>query len=293
MTSVHLVDGTYELFRSFFGAPSRTNADGLEIGATRALAGSFLKLVTRENATHVGIAFDTVIRSFRNNLFSGYKTGDGIDEDLHAQFPLAEQVARALGFCVWSMHEFEADDAIATAACRFAERVDQVVICSPDKDMAQCVQGDRVVCLDRMREKVMNEAGVMEKFGVGPASIPDYLALVGDSADGIPGIPRWGSKGTSTVLSHYHHVDRIPADPSDWEVKVRGAKTLSTNLENARDEAKLYVTLATLRRDVPQQETLDDLQWRGAKRNELEAIAKVIDLAPTFFDRIPLWQPPQ
>jgi 5'-3' exonuclease len=287
---LHLVDGTYELFRSFYGPPSRRNGQGQEVGAARALASSLLKLISHDKATHIGIAFDTVIRSFRNDLFAGYKTGEGIDEDLHAQFPLAEDVARALGFRVWSMHEFEADDAIATAAFHFAEKVEQIIICSPDKDMAQCVQGDKIVCLDRMRERSMNEAGVVEKFGVRPASIPDYLALVGDSADGIPGIARWGSKGTAAVLGRYGHLANIPKDVAHWDVKVRGAKTLSQNLEAARDQAKLYVTLATLRRDVPLATTRADLQWQGADRAQLEAVAKTLELGTRFFERIPRWR---
>ena len=207
--NVHLVDGTYELFRAFYGAPAARSPDGDEVGAARGLLRSLVALLNQPTTTHLAIAFDQVIESFRNELFDGYKTGDGIDEDLWAQFPLAEELAAALGLVVWPMVEFEADDAIATAAGRFArsKQVDRVLLASPDKDLAQCVQGERVVLLDRMRDRVIDEAGVHEKWGVAPASIPDLLALVGDAADGIPGVPRWGAKSAAAVLRVHEHLE--------------------------------------------------------------------------------------
>lgn len=260
---LHLVDGTYELFRAFFGAPSAEGPDGQEVGATRGLMRSMAQLLSEPDVTHVGIAFDTVIESFRNQLFDGYKTGAGLDERLFSQFPLAEEATEAMGMCVFRMVDFEADDAMASAAAQWGEQVEQVVLCSPDKDLAQCVTGEHVVCLDRMRKKWLNEAGVHDKFGVAPASIPDYLALVGDSADGIPGIPKWGAKSTATLLAHYGHLDAIPDDDTEWAVKVRGAKGLAENLAAQRENAELYRTLATLRRDVPLGVELDDLRWTG------------------------------
>ena len=264
--NVHLIDGTFELFRAYYGAPSATSPDGKEVGATRGLMRSLAALLSRPDVTHVAIAFDTVIESFRNNLFAGYKTGDGIEESLFAQFPLAEQAARALGIVVWSMVEFEADDALATFAARHAqgqEGVEQVVLCSPDKDLSQCVVGAQVVTWDRIRDLVRDEAAVIEKFGIAPASIADYLALVGDSADGIPGIPRWGAKSAATVLAHYKHLEAIPKDAKDWGVKVRGAEALTANLREQLEQARLYKTLATLRTDVPLAESLAQLRYQG------------------------------
>ena len=271
---VHLVDGTYELFRAYYGAPGRKNAEGIEVGATRQFMRSMLTLIEGEGVSHVAIAFDHVVESFRNELFDGYKTGEGIEPELAAQFPLVEEGARALGFVVWPMVEFEADDAIASAALKFArsKRVERVWMCSPDKDLAQMVSGERIVGWDRMREKVLDERGVHEKFGVGPESIPDYLALVGDSADGIPGIPRWGAKSTAAVLERWGSIERIPTAFEDWEVKVRGAKTLSANLNAQRQEAALYRTLATLRKDLPIDEKLGQLEWKGADRSLLEPL---------------------
>ncbi len=273
---VHLVDGTYELFRAFFGAPSATAPDGAEVGATRGLLRSLLLLLRQPDVSHVAVAFDTVIESFRNQLFDGYKTGAGIEPDLWAQFPLAEEATQALGVVVWGMREFEADDALAAAAARFAAmpEVTQVALCSPDKDLTQCVRGERVVCVDRMRRNTLDEAGVVAKFGVSPTSIPDYLALVGDSADGIPGIPRWGAKSTATVLAHYRHLDAIPDDEQTWEVSVRGAAGLAKNLRERRPEATLYRTLATLREDVPLAESLADLAWRGPDEPALRALCE-------------------
>jgi len=276
---VHLVDGTYELFRAFFGAPPTQTAAGLEVGAARSLARTLLALVKKEGATHVAVAFDHVIESFRNELFAGYKTGDGIEPTLWAQFPLAEQVTHALGFVTWPMVEFEADDALAAAAHRFADdpEVTQVRICTPDKDLAQCVRGDRVVTVDRRRGTELDAAGVEAKFGVRPGSIPDWLALVGDSADGIPGIPRWGAKSAAAVLMAYPRLEDIPARPDQWTVKVRGALNLSAELEARREDALLYRRLATLRTDVPLKETLHDLEWRGPRSAELEAAAQALD----------------
>lgn len=272
---VHLIDGTYELFRAFYGAPPRRTATGAAVGAAHGLVRSLLALLGDPSVTHVGVAFDQVIESFRNTLYAGYKTGAGIDAELLAQFPVAEDACRALGFVTWPMREFEADDALASAAARFADcaRVEQIVICSPDKDLAQCVRGTRVVCLDRMRDKRLDQAGVLDKFGVEPASIPDWLALVGDSADGIPGIPRWGTKSAAAVLAEYHHLEHIPADPSDWRIRVRGAAALAENLAAARDDALLYRRLATLRTDVPLTESLDALRWRGATDTMLASLA--------------------
>ncbi len=276
---VHLVDGTYELFRAYYGAPKRQNPDGEEVGATRGFLRSLWSLLQDEEVTHVGVAFDHVVESFRNDLFDGYKTGDGIEPELLAQFPLVEAAAAALGVVVWPMVEFEADDAIATAAHKFArsKRVEQVVICTPDKDLAQMVVDDRIVTWDRMRDKRLDAAGVEEKFGVPPSSIPDYLALVGDSADGIPGIPRWGAKSTATVLAHYGAIASIPDDAESWQVKVRGAKTLADNLAAQREDAMLYRELATLRRDVPLTEKLGDLKWKGADVDALGELCERLD----------------
>ncbi|MBZ0119657.1 MAG: flap endonuclease, partial [Sandaracinaceae bacterium] len=236
---VHLVDGTYELFRAYYGAPPATSPSGREVGATRGLMRSMLSLLRGRDVTHVAVAFDHVIESFRNDLFDGYKTGDGIDPALHGQFELAERGCRALGLVVWPMIEFEADDALATAAARFADdaAVEQVILCSPDKDLLQCVRGSRVVAWDRMRERVLDEDGAREKLGVRPPSVPDLLALVGDDADGIPGVPRWGLKSSAVVLSHYEHLDAIPDDARAWKVKVRGAEALAQSLASHRQEA--------------------------------------------------------
>lgn len=274
MTKLHVVDGTFELFRGHFGSPPAEGRDGQPVGATRALMRSMASLVKQPEVTHVAIAFDHVIESYRNGLFAGYKTGEGIDPVLFSQFEVAERAASALGLVVWPMVEFEADDALATAAHRYKGDCEQVVICSPDKDLAQCVEGNRVVCLDRIRRRVLDAAGVVEKFGVEPASIPDYLALVGDSADGIPGIPRWGAKSAGTVLAHYRKLDAIPANVDDWAVKVRGAKALADNLNAERDAATLYRTLATLRTDVPLPESYDALRYRGPDMAQLTAVCE-------------------
>jgi 5'-3' exonuclease len=265
---LHLLDATYELFRAFFGGgPDRQAPDGRDVKGVVGLIESTLSLLRQPDVTHVGAATDKVIRSFRNDLYDGYKTGDGLDPAILAQFPLAERALEALGVVVWKMEEFEADDALATAALQFSDETEQVVILTPDKDLAQCVVGDRVVMFDRRREIVIDEDGVWEKFGVGPESIPDYLGLVGDTADGFPGVPAWGAKSASTLLARYTHIDRIPLEAADWDVKVRGAERLAQNLREHRREADLYRHLATLRRDVPLQEGLADLEWQGARRD--------------------------
>lgn len=276
--NVHLVDGTYELFRMYYGAPEASTPEGTEVGATRALARSMLALL-RGGATHVACAFDHVVESFRNDLFEGYKTGEGIDPELARQFPLAERAAAALGLVVWPMVEFEADDALATAAARWQDHsdVEQVVICSPDKDLAQCVRGDRVVLFDRRRDRTTDEDGVLARFGVRPHSIADYLALVGDDADGVPGIPRWGARSSATLLHAYDHIEQIPHDPQDWTVDVRGARALATILSERRQEALLFRRLTTLRTDVPLVESIDDLRWRGARRAEMTELSQDLD----------------
>ena len=273
---VHLVDGTYELFRAYFGAPHATSAVGTEVGATRGLLRSLLALLREGGVSHVACAFDHVIESFRNDLFPGYKTSDGVPLDLLAQFGPAERAAEALGLVVWPMVEFEADDALATAAARWAEAeaVDQVVLCTPDKDMAQCVRGSRVVCLDRLRRRVLDEPGVLARFGVPPGAIPDWLALVGDSADGYPGIPRWGQKAATMLLARYGRLEAIPDDEHRWDVPVRGAQALARSLREHRAEALLYRTLATVRIDVPLHERLEDLRWRGVRLEAFEACCR-------------------
>ena len=272
---IHLIDGTFELFRAFYGAPSSKTADGREVGAVRGLVRSMLSLLGEPGVTHVAIAFDHVIESFRNDLYPGYKTSEGIDPNLWAQFGPAEDAMRALGLVTWPMIEFETDDALAAAAAKFgaAPGVEQIVICSPDKDLAQCVLGTRVVCLDRLRKKLRDEAGVIERFGVEPRSIPDWLALVGDSADGYPGVPRWGETSASAVLGAYRRLEDIPDDEARWSVKVRGAAALAASLRTHREEAFLFRRLAILRTDVPLAESLDDLRWRGPDQRALAQLA--------------------
>ena len=261
---VHLVDGTYELFRHFFGAPPHRTAAGQEVAAVRGVVGSVLQLLG-EGATHVGVATDHVIESFRNDLWPGYKTGEGVEPDLWSQAWPLEDALRALGVVVWPMVEVEADDALASAAAVAADdpEVEQVIICTPDKDLGQCVRGTRVVQLDRRKDIVIDEGGVTAKFGVGPASIPDYLALVGDSADGFPGLAGWGAKSAATVLARWHHVEEIPADSDDWDVVVRSAAKLATTLDQGREDARLFKELATLRIDRSLLGHVDELRWRG------------------------------
>ncbi len=256
-----MIDGTYELFRHFYALPSALDAEGREVAAVRGVVGSVLGLV-RGGATHVAVATDHVIESFRNRMWAGYKTGDGIDPVLFAQFPLLEEALKAEGIVVWAMVEFEADDALAAGAAAAARdsRVDRVFICTPDKDLAQCVSGTRVVQLNRRTRTTFDESGIVAKFGVGPASIPDYLALVGDAADGFPGLPGWGAKSTATVLSRYVHLEAIPADARDWDVSVAGAARLATTLRDAFDRALLFRDLATLRTDIPLFDDVDALR---------------------------------
>lgn len=284
---LHLVDGTYELFRAFYGAPSRRNDRGMEVGAAVGLVRTLLALLRQKQTTHVACAFDTVVESFRNGLFEGYKTGERVEPDLWAQFPLAERVVSALGIVVWSMVNFEADDALATAAARWEREhsLEQIVLCSPDKDLSQCVRGARVVMLDRQREKVLDEEGVVEKFGVPPGSIPDWLALVGDPADGIPGLPGWGKKSAALILAQYQHLEEIPADPLNWAIQVRSAQTLARTLNRLQSEALLYRQLATLREDVPLEQDLDDLRWNGFQHSQLKALSQELGF-PRFLERI-------
>ena len=261
---VHLLDGTYELFRHYHAMPKQLDKDGYEVAAIVGVLGSVLGML-EGGATHIGVATDHVIESFRNDLWPGYKTSEGVEPDLLAQFHPLEDALRAMGVMVWAMEEFEADDALASAATLAAQsvEVEQVIICTPDKDLSQCVAGDRIVQLDRRKRELRDERGVVARFGVGPASIPDYLALVGDSSDGFPGIPGWGEKASSAVLGKYPHLESIPKLPTEWGVTVRGAARLAASLEEHRELAVLFRRLATLRTDVPVFETVNDLRWRG------------------------------
>ncbi|CAN5163926.1 hypothetical protein BH18ACT5_BH18ACT5_04540 [soil metagenome] len=263
---LHLLDGTYELFRSFFGRPGRLAPDGREVGATLGIIETTLSLLREPEVTHLAAATDTVIESFRNEMFAGYKDGAGVEQVLLDQFPLAERAFAAIGVVCWGMIEYEADDAIATASFRWCEDVSQVVICTPDKDLSQCVIGDRVVTLNRREQKIYNEDGIREKFGVGPESIPDYLALVGDTADGVPGLPGWGAKSAGAVLKRWHKLEAIPPNPREWGVAVRGADKLALVLIERFEDALLYRDLTTLRQNVPLTESLDDLEWKGVPR---------------------------
>jgi 5'-3' exonuclease len=260
---VHLVDGTYELFRHFYAVPSETDDRGREVGAARGVLASMRSMVNG-GATHIGVATDQVIESFRNELWPGYKTGEGIDPALYSQFPILEDLLRQAGFVVWAMVEYEADDALASAAAKAAldPRVERVIICTPDKDLAQCVRGTRVVQLDRLRRVLRDEAGVVSKFGVPPASIPDYLALVGDSADGYPGLQGWGAKSAAAVLAKFGHLESIPDDYRAWTgVNVARAGALAATLNRDRDRAFLFRDLATLRAEVPVFDSVDELRW--------------------------------
>ena len=263
---VHLIDGTYELFRHFYAMPSQTNAAGEEIAAARGVVVSMMNLL-RDGATHVAVATDQIIESFRNDLWPGYKTGAGIDPALWSQFPIVEEALAAMGIVVWAMVEFEADDALCAGAHLAAAdpRVTEVLICTPDKDLAQCVVGERVVQLDRRRGIRSGDAGVHAKFGVGPESIPDWLALVGDSADGYPGLPGWGAKSASAVLAHYRHLEQIPPAARDWAVDVRGKDRLAASLREGLELALLFRKLATLRPDAPISASVDELEWRGPR----------------------------
>lgn len=268
-----VIDGTYELFRAYFGAPSRLSPVGQEVGATVALGRSLRSLANSGEFSHMAVAFDTTIESFRNQLFDGYKTGEGIEPELFAQFPLAEKMARAQGFCVLSMIEFEADDALASAAVQFRDRVEDVVIASPDKDLLQCVNPG-VVTWDRLRDRIYDERGVVEKMGVSPRLIPDYLALVGDTADGIPGVPRWGAKSAATALSHFGSLENIPRSHEAWDIKLRSLPALLDQLKAHEAEVLLYRTLATLRQDVDLGVPFEALEYRGPQGDSLASLSE-------------------
>lgn len=278
---IYLVDGTYELFRHYFAVPSAKDSEGREIGAVRGVVRSVLTMI-REGATHLAVATDHVIESFRNELWPGYKTGEGIEPALWAQFPMLEEALSAAGVVVWPMVEFEADDALAAGAMAAARdgRVDRVVICTPDKDLAQCVRGTRVVQLNRRTQLTMDESGVVQKFGVKPESIPDYLALVGDAADGYPGLPGWGSKSTAALLAKFRHLESIPRDWREWQVNIVNAEALAGVLDSDWDRALLFRTLATLRTDIPLFGNVEELRWAGW-RPEFEAWTARFDGATT------------
>jgi len=278
---VYLVDGTYELFRHYYALPKARDAGGREVAAVRGVLSSVLGMI-KGGATHVGVATDHVIESFRNQLWPEYKTSEGVEPDLLAQFPLLEEVLSAAGVVVWPMVEFEADDALAAAATAAARdsRVERVIICTPDKDLAQCVSGTRIVQLNRRTRVTIDEAGVIQKYGVSPASIPDYLALVGDSADGYPGLAGWGAKSSAAVLGKFLHLESIPKDCRDWHVNANNAGALADTLCRDWDNALLFRKLATLRIDIPLFDDVEELRWNGPKP-EFEAIAAGLDAAVT------------
>ena len=282
--NIFLIDGTYELFRHFYAVPSATDVDGREVGAVRGVVGSVLRML-EDDVTHLGVATDHIIESFRNELWPGYKTGEGIDPALFAQFHPLEATLEALGVAVWPMTDLEADDGLASAAAKASgdPRVEQVFICTPDKDLAQCVTGQRVVQFDRRAGSLRDADGVLAKFGVPPASIPDYLALVGDTADGFPGLRGWGAKSTALVLGRYLHLEAIPDDAAAWEVEVRGASRLAAVLATHRDLAARFRDLATLRTSAAVFETVDDLRWTGPRPAFFEVCARLN--TPGFFKR--------
>jgi len=265
---IHLIDGTYELFRYYYAVPSSKNDGGQEIGAVRGVLTSVFSMI-ETGATHIGVATDHVVESFRNELYSGYKTSEGVASELLSQFPILEEALESMGVVVWPMTYFEADDALASAAAKSAadRTVEQVLICTPDKDLAQCVVGDRIVQVDRRRNLVRGEAAIEEKFGVKPESIPDYLAVTGDSADGYPGISGWGPKAASLALTRYQHLENVPKDWREWDVSIRRARPLAESLFLSWDDALLYRTLATLRLDVPMFASVDELRWKGPHNN--------------------------
>ena len=292
---LYLVDGTYELFRAYYGDLRNQRVAGdsaASTGAVRGLVQSLLALLRHEQVDHIAVAFDHVIESFRNDLYPGYKSSEGMPADLLAQFDLAEEAVRSLGIVAWPMIEFEADDALATAVARWRDdpAIEQIIICSPDKDLTQVVYGTRVVTRNRLRDQTYDEAGVRAKFGVPPASIPDYLALVGDSADGIPGVPRWGAKSAAAALSHYGTVDEIPGEAARWAVAVRGKQALAENLRAAAEDVRLYRLLTTLRQDVPLAEKLTDLAWEGVPRAEFLALCSRLG-SPELSTRPHRWRP--
>jgi 5'-3' exonuclease len=278
---IYLLDGTYELFRHYYALPSAQDETGAEVAATRGVLASVLGMI-KGGATHIAVATDHVIESFRNQLWPGYKTSEGVEPELLAQFPLLEEVLSAAGVVVWPMVEFEADDALAAAAVAAARdaRVERVIICTPDKDLAQCVRGSRIVQLNRRTRITIDEVGVVKKFGVSPASIPDYLALVGDAADGYPGLPRWGAKSSAAVLAKFAHLESIPADFREWHVNVASASALADTLARERDRAMLFRTLATLRTDIALFDDVDELRWNGPKP-AFDALAARLDKATT------------
>jgi 5'-3' exonuclease len=282
--NVHLIDGTYELFRHFFAVPPSADVNGQEIGAVRGVLHSILSMI-EHGATHIGVATDHVVESFRNELYAGYKTSEGVPPELLSQFPILEEALDAMGVVVWPEVYFEADDALAAAAAKAAqdERVNQVIICTPDKDLSQCVVGTRVVQLDRRREVIRDEDGVVAKFGVKPESIPDYLAVVGDSADGFPGVQGWGQKSAALVLSQYVHLENIPKDVRSWHPSIRSALKLATSLFSSWEDALLFRTLATLRLDAPVFETVEDLRW-GGPRGSFEEQCRLMR-SPDLFSR--------
>jgi 5'-3' exonuclease len=283
--NVHLVDGTYELFRHFFAVPAAADGNGQEIGAVRGVLTSVLSMIER-GTTHIGVATDHVVESFRNDLYPGYKTSEGVAPELLSQFPILEEALEAMGVVVWPMVYFEADDALASAAAKAArdEAVSQVFICTPDKDLSQCVAGSRIVQLDRRQNIVRDEAGVVTKFGVRPQSIPDYLAVVGDSADGFPGVAGWGAKAAALTLSQYPHLEEIPKDWREWHPSIKRARALSESLLDSWNDALLFRTLATLRLDVPVFDTVEDLRWQGP-RPYFEAYCERLK-APDLFRRV-------
>jgi len=265
-TRIYLIDGTYELFRHFFAVPSASDSNGQEVGAVRGVLASVVSMLER-GATHIGVATDHVVESFRNGLYSGYKTGEGVPPDLFSQFAVLEEALEAMGVVVWAMVEYEADDALASAAMKASQddRVGQVLICTPDKDLSQCVVGSRIVQLDRRKDVVRDEEAVVAKFGVSPKSIPDYLGLVGDSADGFPGVAGWGAKAAAAVLSRYKHLEAIPKDWRAWDSSISRARSLSEALFTAWSDALLFRDLATLRIDAPVFDTIEDLRWKGPR----------------------------
>ncbi len=287
---IHLIDGTYELFRAHFGAPPKKSTRGVEVGATLGLMRSLLMLLQTPGVTHVAVAFDHVIESFRNKMYAGYKSSEGVDAIILNQFEIVEKEVSALGVVIWPMVKFEADDAIATATERFKKEksVEQVIICSVDKDLTQMVDGKKVVCWDRRREITLDEKGVIEKFGVKPGSIPDYLALVGDSADGYPGIKGWGAASTSSVLAKFRHIESIPKDPKKLPLGLGRATTLLENLGANYQDALLFRELSTLRLDVPLKENLKDLEWKGATSKLKNVCVELRE--ERILERVKKWQ---
>ncbi len=281
---IHLVDGTYELFRHYYALPSHINGEGQEVAATRGVVRSLFNML-RDGASHIAIATDHVVESFRNDLWPDYKDGTGIEPDLFSQFGLLEDALRAAGFPVWAMVEHEADDGLGAGAAMAAadDRVGQVLICTPDKDLAQCVVGERVVQLDRRKRVVIDERGVIEKFGVAPESIPDYLALMGDDADGYPGLPGWGAKSSSTLLARYGHIEGIPGSAEDWDVQVRGAARLAATLSEGLDLALLFRRIATIAVEAPVSGSVDELEWTGPKAG-FDVVCQTLD-APELVKR--------